>query len=282
MNSLKKTVSVLIFTLIATTAFSAENSSKNSPLTFDYSAVQNFNQNFTQDFNINLTTFSADSLADSIFQIIFDLASEMWQNLLMETRFANYPYQNDGKYISFSSDSECTRISRWSISTEFGSIPNFCYTNTSTFEGMLICIGPFVQNTILKDNSLMTGFVDLGGQLAIVHLNPVCLYVFAAVNIPYSMDDSNMKVSNANGTTVGASLKSYFKKPFILEGRISYTSYNESDYLFGDASLGYMLINRVELYGGWKMIGRKDTTVAENYQKFNFYHGFKGGLRLYF
>lgn len=235
---------------------------------------------------------SSDSCTDALCRFFCEtcteIAATVWGDLILSTRYHEYPYESDKTYQGYMyldpdtpEHKSSGRFYRFSASasgfedSQLGTGAHF------DFEGMFFCIGPMVDYTSYFNNGPETndgqmGNLKLGIQMPLILLDPFNCTLF--VQWSHWNGDAHFLLKN-NGVTFGANIGSYIGKPLHLNWKISSSAFGDNVNITESLLSAGVCMGRSEIFAGWKYMNIYGNNIMAPDFKYN---SIQAGVRMYF
>lgn len=256
----------------------------------------NYNKRPVSDSSSHSDTCT-ESLCDAFCDACTSEVVTMWVELMSMTRFRQYPFANGNDYHWYHSIPNSQsggiqaaplgndKFTRWSISDAPFYMGNngISWGNDFRFDGMILCIGPYIENMTFnnKDDNdryaQKNGNLRIGGQIAIFQSDPLSASLICQWSHWYG--DAHEALQNQNGVSYGFQLQNFAVKPFHLDWRFLISNFDKSIVIYDSVASAGFLTGRFEIFAGWKYLRVGSSSNAKAYTSWN---GVTAGARVYF
>lgn len=210
------------------------------------------------------------SLCEAGCEICSDIGLEFWAENLKFT-YGSYPYSDDASR---------DRKQRFSVSSSFLWLKDLGIGNISSFNCMLVPFaGLFAENLFLYDNINKEGSmgnVTAGLQIPLVQFSSTDLFIRAGCTKWYNEAHSLLKKVSFLG---GLELRIFPVEPLAFRTRLEWQFFKDNVYIFDCEMEAGFLINRAELFAGWKHLSIGNSSSNSSTDNWN---GISSGLRIHF
>ena len=223
-------------------------------------------------------SYYSSAASDYLTLQLIELGFSIWFLNNFAAEFEPYPYAIDDRYINLdTSYSSETRVCRFSAGTQVGYQFGLGMITEQQFEGFFFkFFGPHACNcTYIDSNGILTGYTELGGQLALIQLNPFSMYFFWDWVHWYGKAGG---ILGTDGSSIGLLMRSYLVKPFALDFKVWWQEFDVNAQIFStQVELGFFT-GRHEHYLGWRYmsVGNSSGITLKEY------NGITLGQRVYF